>query len=102
MNLNGYQSIHFEGSMDEETEARLRGDIQSPLYSLTNNLTYDIIGDSTMEYEVTIKIKMDADYFYCDLNSGERENTLQEDINNVLHDVDDMKVLKVRVEELEV
>tara|TARA_R110000744_G_C18941419_1_gene514421 strand:- start:26 stop:415 length:390 start_codon:yes stop_codon:yes gene_type:complete len=27
MNLNGYQSIHFEGSMDEETEARLRGDI---------------------------------------------------------------------------
>tara|TARA_R110000823_G_scaffold46965_11_gene120200 strand:- start:258 stop:425 length:168 start_codon:yes stop_codon:yes gene_type:complete len=55
-----------------------------------------------MEYEVTIKIKMDADYFYCDLNSGERENTLQEDINNVLHDVDDMKVLRVRVEELEV
>ena len=55
-----------------------------------------------MEYEVTIKIKMDHDYFYCDLNSGERENTLQEDINNVLHDVDDMKVLKVRVEELEV
>tara|TARA_B110000093_G_C12666907_1_gene284554 strand:- start:168 stop:503 length:336 start_codon:yes stop_codon:yes gene_type:complete len=27
MNLNGYQSIHLEGSMDEDTEARLRGDI---------------------------------------------------------------------------
>ncbi len=55
-----------------------------------------------MEYEVTIKIKMEPDYFYWDLNSVERENSLREEINNILHDVDDIKVMKVRVEELEV
>ncbi len=55
-----------------------------------------------MEYEVTIKVKMEADYFYWDLSSVDRENALQEEVNNILHDVDDMKVIKVRVEELEV
>tara|TARA_R110002124_G_scaffold11112_12_gene53686 strand:- start:811 stop:978 length:168 start_codon:yes stop_codon:yes gene_type:complete len=55
-----------------------------------------------MEYEVTIKIKMETDYFYWDLSSADRENALREEVNNILHDVDDMKVLKVQVEELEV
>ena len=62
----------------------------SHLFSLSPYSVYDIIGDETMEYEVTIKIKMD------------RENALREEVNNILHDVDDMKVLKVQVEELEV
>tara|TARA_R110001606_G_scaffold355898_1_gene506995 strand:- start:314 stop:523 length:210 start_codon:yes stop_codon:yes gene_type:complete len=69
---------------------------------LTPYNVYDITGGSTMEYEVTIKIKMEPDYFYWDLNSVERENGLREEINNILHDVDDIKVMKVRVEELEV
>ena len=55
-----------------------------------------------MEYEVTIKIKMETDYFYWDLNSVDRENALKEEVNNILHDIDDMKVLKVQVEVLEV
>ena len=72
------------------------------LYSLSPYSIYGIIGDETMEYEVTIKIKMETDYFYWDLSSVDRENALQEEVNNILHDIDDMKVLKVQVEELEV
>lgn len=74
----------------------------SHLFSLSPYSVYDIIGDETMEYEVTIKIKMETDYFYWDLSSADRENALREEVNNILHDVDDMKVLKVQVEELEV
>ena len=54
-----------------------------------------------MDYEITIKIKVDSDFFYWGSDSAERQATLAEMIHNALHDVDDIKITGIRTEEVD-
>lgn len=55
-----------------------------------------------MEYEVTIKIKVDPEYFYWDLDVTDRQYSVAEQVRNVLHELDDVKIVQVLAEEVEV
>tara|TARA_R110000782_G_scaffold64679_3_gene131707 strand:- start:188 stop:355 length:168 start_codon:yes stop_codon:yes gene_type:complete len=55
-----------------------------------------------MDYEVTIKVKVDADFFYWGADVHERQGTMSEMIHNALHDLDDVNVKAIRTEEVEV
>lgn len=54
-----------------------------------------------MEYEVVMKIKVDPEYFYWDLDSAERQATMAEQIRNVLYDMDDVKIRQIIAEEVD-
>tara|TARA_R110000796_G_scaffold113588_1_gene225349 strand:- start:366 stop:533 length:168 start_codon:yes stop_codon:yes gene_type:complete len=54
-----------------------------------------------MEYEITIKVKVDSDFFYWGLGLLERQNTMAEMIHNAVHDVDDIKITSIRTEEVD-
>ena len=54
-----------------------------------------------MEYEVTIRVKVDPSFFYWDLTTLERQKTIADTICNAVHDTDDIRVTNVRSEELE-
>ena len=54
-----------------------------------------------MEYKVVVKIKVDPEYFYWDLDAAERQSTMAEQIRNVLYDLDDVKVMQVLAEEVD-
>lgn len=54
-----------------------------------------------MEYEITIKVKVDSDYFYLGLGLLERQSTMSEVIHNAIHDIDDIKITAIRTEEVD-
>lgn len=54
-----------------------------------------------MEYEITIKIKVDPTYFYLGLDLLERQSTMSEIIHNAVHDIDDVKITAIRTEEVD-
>ena len=54
-----------------------------------------------MEYEITMKVKVPSDFFYFSLNSEECHAILEEMVHNAMHDVDDVKVVTLRTEEVE-
>lgn len=54
-----------------------------------------------MEFEVSIRIKVDPSVFYWDASVTDRLEAVTEMINNALYDLDDMKVESMEVEELE-
>ncbi len=55
-----------------------------------------------MEYEVTVRVKVDASFFYWDLTTPDRQEVMVDTIRNAIHDLDEVKVIDTRVEELEV
>jgi hypothetical protein len=54
-----------------------------------------------MEFEVTIKLKVDPSYFYWDLDAADRQYSLSEQVRNVLYELEDVKVTQVLAEEVE-
>lgn len=54
-----------------------------------------------MEYVVTMKVKVDEDYFYLTEDAAERQGTLSEQIRNALYDLDDLSVTQVLAEEVD-
>lgn len=53
-----------------------------------------------MEYEVTLKIKTDPDYFYLDTDVNDRQYAITEQIRNALYDLDDVTVTRIVSEEV--
>jgi len=54
-----------------------------------------------MEYVVTMKIKVDKDYFYWTEDVAERQSTLSEQLRNALYDLDDLSITQVLAEEID-
>tara|TARA_R110000787_G_scaffold67664_3_gene151576 strand:- start:2623 stop:2790 length:168 start_codon:yes stop_codon:yes gene_type:complete len=55
-----------------------------------------------MEFEITMKIKVAPDFFYYDSHSEEWHSILEEIVHNAMYDVDDIKVIGIRTEEVAV
>jgi hypothetical protein len=54
-----------------------------------------------MEYEITIKLKVDTDFFYWGSDLLDRQGIMAEVIHNAMHDIDDVKVTAIRTEEVD-
>jgi len=54
-----------------------------------------------MEYEITIKLKVDTDFFYWGSDLLDRQDIMAEMIHNAMHDIDDVKVTAIRTEEVD-
>jgi hypothetical protein len=54
-----------------------------------------------MEYEITIKLKVDTDFFYWGSDLLDRQDIMAEVIHNAMHDIDDVKVTAIRTEEVD-
>jgi|TARA_B110000908_G_scaffold52558_1_gene64133 hypothetical protein len=54
-----------------------------------------------MEYEITIKLKVDTDFFYWGSDPLDRQDIMAEVIHNAMHDIDDVKVTAIRTEEVD-
>lgn len=54
-----------------------------------------------MEYEITIKLKVDTDFFYWGSDLLSRQDIMAEMIHNAMHDIDDVKVTAIRTEEVD-
>ena len=52
-----------------------------------------------MEFEVTLKIKVDSDMFLLDCTSN-RVSAVNEEVLNALYDLDDIKVLSIGTSEV--
>jgi len=55
-----------------------------------------------IEFEVTMRFKVDVDYFYWNLGTIDRQDIMSETILNAMYDMDDIKVSGVTTEEIEV
>jgi len=55
-----------------------------------------------IQYEVTLKVKVDADFFYYNLDTIARQDIMSETILNALYDIDEISVSRVTAEEVEV
>lgn len=58
-----------------------------------------------MEYEITLTVRVDADYFYQGLTVRERQTLIAEAILNSIYDIDDItlkSIPSIRAEELDI
>jgi hypothetical protein len=55
-----------------------------------------------MEFEVTFKVKMDADQFVLDLEQTDREGIVRDEVLNVLYDLEDGTIEFMEVNEVNV
>tara|TARA_R110000796_G_scaffold13733_5_gene44264 strand:- start:11510 stop:11683 length:174 start_codon:yes stop_codon:yes gene_type:complete len=53
-----------------------------------------------LEYEVTLTVKVDNDFFYWNLSEVDRQEQLKDTLLNALYDLDDVKVKSIQTEEL--
>lgn len=53
-----------------------------------------------MEYEVTFKVKIDADQFILDLDQIDRESIVRDEVLNVLYDLEDGTIEFMEVNEV--
>lgn len=53
-----------------------------------------------MEFDVTMRIKVDVNTFHLTPNLTDREDIVSETIQDAMYDWDDMKVLEIEVEEV--
>jgi hypothetical protein len=54
-----------------------------------------------MEYEVSIRVKVDPDYFYMEVDAADRQATIADQVKNILYDIEDIKIKNITAEELE-
>jgi len=54
-----------------------------------------------IEYEVVMKVRVDTDFFYWDLDTKARQDIISDSILNALYDIDDIHVSAVVAEELD-
>lgn len=54
-----------------------------------------------MEFEVSLRIKVDPSSFYWDASVADRLESVTEMIRNAMYDLDDVKIKSMEVEELE-
>ena len=53
-----------------------------------------------MEYEVTFKVKIDADQFILDLDQIDRESIVRDEVLNLLYDLEDGTIEFMEVNEV--
>ena len=53
-----------------------------------------------MEFDVTVRVKVDTSVFLLSFDSDTREEYVSESVLNALYDCDDLKVLNSSVEEV--
>lgn len=53
-----------------------------------------------MEFEVTFKVKMDADQFILELDQTDREAIVRDEVLNVLYDLEDGTIEFMEVNEV--
>lgn len=54
-----------------------------------------------MEYEVTFKVRIEADKFVLDLEPTTREDIVKDEVLGVLYDLEDGEILYCEVEEVD-
>lgn len=53
-----------------------------------------------MEFEVTIKLKIDTNSFYPDTTAEQFKLIVEEEIYNCIYDLDEYKVITIEAEEI--
>jgi hypothetical protein len=54
-----------------------------------------------MEFEVTLRIKVDDSTFYWDASISDRTESVSEMVRNAMYDLDEVKIKEMEVESLD-